>query len=54
MSGGQRKCVVVTGGSGLVGMAMQEVVREDALDKGSEYVFLSSKVCTRHSEFGRD
>ncbi len=40
--GVKRRKVMVTGGSGLVGRAIQEVVTSDPLP-GEEWVFLSSK-----------
>ena len=38
-----QKVILVTGGSGLVGKGIQEVVARDPVD-GEKWVFLSSKV----------
>jgi len=38
-----KKVVLVTGGSGLVGMAMQRVIQEEKLHETEEWIFLTSK-----------
>jgi GDP-L-fucose synthase len=38
-----RKCVLVTGGTGLVGSAVERVVKAGGGLEGEEWVFLSSK-----------
>ncbi|XP_063060124.1 GDP-L-fucose synthase-like [Engraulis encrasicolus] len=43
-SPGERRCVLVTGGTGLVGRAIERVVKEEgAAREGEEWIFLSSK-----------
>lgn len=44
MAGVERRVVLVTGGTGLVGSAIREVVEKEGRE-GEEWVFLSSKVC---------
>ena len=40
-----RKTILVTGGSGLVGRGIQEALKKDGTINDNEWVFMSSKDC---------
>ena len=43
MRNDNKKIILVTGGSGLIGTAIRDVVNNESKNENEEYIFLSSK-----------